>query len=221
MARTGSRTTRDPWRDEAANLAGFAAEWPQSDPGGLQVGGPPFRNACRYPAGFAAATKPSRPRGDDCCFFSSFKTLLTFAEGDRPRLGIKVLVCGLSLAGLQSVLGDHRGLYERGREAWAGALRGATKLAQMPSPGHAPALPRLLIARQAGKHLRSAVLPSQDLRARVTPQLIPPNRCPTNGHIWGSVTACWQVQASAVWRTANRAGTRVHGRRGVPLPVSM
>ena len=35
--------------------------------------------------------QPSRPNAITCCFFSSFKTLLTSTEGIRPRVKINVL----------------------------------------------------------------------------------------------------------------------------------
>ena len=39
-----------------------------------------------------------------CCFFSSFKTLLTSTEVIALTLGVNVLECGLSLAGFQVIL---------------------------------------------------------------------------------------------------------------------
>src|SRR3989442_829852 len=47
---------------------------------------------------------PSRPNAITCCFFSSFKTLLTLTEGSRPHVKINVLNAGLSLAGFEVTL---------------------------------------------------------------------------------------------------------------------
>ncbi len=64
---------------------------------------PPFRDECRYSAGFAAATSPP-PQGDDLLFLFFFQDVTHIAEGNRPRLGINVLDCGLSLAGFQVII---------------------------------------------------------------------------------------------------------------------
>ena len=46
---------------------------------------------------------PNRPKAITCCFFDSFKTLLTSTEGTRPRVRVNVLSVGLSLAGFQVI----------------------------------------------------------------------------------------------------------------------
>src|SRR5215831_4570487 len=48
--------------------------------------------------------QPNRPNTMTCCFFSSFKTLLTSTEGNPLAFVVNVLDCGLSLAGFQVII---------------------------------------------------------------------------------------------------------------------
>ena len=79
-----------------------AAGRSQSDPGGLQVGGRRFATNAGIP--LDSPQRPAHPpQGDDLLFLFFFQDVTHIAEGNRPRLGINVLDCGLSLAGFQVI----------------------------------------------------------------------------------------------------------------------
>src|SRR5947209_10698436 len=92
------------------SLAGFAGALRPQPPGGRT----PMPAARRYSAAVSRRTPvafwifrsdhPSRPNAITCCFFSSFKTLLTLTEGSRPHVKINVLNAWLSLAGFEVTL---------------------------------------------------------------------------------------------------------------------
>ena len=75
----------------------------QSDPGGLQVGSHRFATNAGIP--LDSPQRPAQPpQGDDLLFLFFFQDVTHIAEGNRPRLGINVLDCGLSLAGFQVII---------------------------------------------------------------------------------------------------------------------
>ena len=91
------------------SLAGFGGVRPH--PPGARTGIPAaLRYAAMVSRRMCAALSmrrndhPRRPKAITCCLFSSFKTLLTFDGGYRPRVGFNVPSDGLSLAGFQLIM---------------------------------------------------------------------------------------------------------------------
>ena len=84
--------------------------------------------------------QPNFPRAMICCFFSSFKTLLTVRGGYRPLVEINVLSCGLPLAGFQVITMAGFGCSPRGKQRYsaAGRWRNGNRPARAGVPRAAP-----------------------------------------------------------------------------------
>ena len=81
-----------------------SARWPHRDASGSQICRRRSRGGRSWAFSMRRSDHPSRPNAMTCCFFSSFKTLLTSTEGSCPRVRLNVLGDGLSLAGFQVII---------------------------------------------------------------------------------------------------------------------